>query len=95
MQPHDILVKPIITERSMADAENKRYTFKVAKNANKYQIKDAVEKIFEVKVARVNTMNFNGKLMRLGKTQGRRPDWKKAIVTLTADSKEIKFFEGV
>lgn len=95
MQPHDILIKPVITERSMVDAQNKRYTFEVAKNANKYQIKDAVEKIFEVKVTKVNTMNFDGKVKRLGKNEGKRPNWKKAIVTLTPDSKEIKFFEGI
>ncbi len=95
MQPHDILIKPIITERSMTQAAAKRYTFKVAKDANKYQIKDAVEKIFEVKVLRVNTINMNGKLKRMGRTQGKRADWKKAVVTVSADSKEIKFFEGM
>ncbi len=95
MQPQDILVKPIITERSMADAQLKRYTFRVAKDANKYQIRDAVEKQFEVKVLRVNTMNFGGKLKKMGKFEGRRADWKKAIVTLSPDSKEIKFFEGI
>lgn len=95
MQPHDILIKPIITERSMTQAALKRYTFQVAKGANKYQIKDAVEKIFEVKVLRVNTINMRGKLKRMGRTQGRRADWKKAVVTVSPDSKEIKFFEGM
>jgi large subunit ribosomal protein L23 len=95
MDTYDILIKPIITERSMTDAQDKRYTFQVAKTANKHQIKDAVEKAFAVKVVRVNTMNMNGKMKKMGRTQGRRPDWKKAIVILSADSKEIKFFEGM
>ena len=95
MNTYDILIKPIITERSMMDAQDKRYTFQVYKTANKYQIKDAVEKAFDVKVVRVNTMNMRGKLKRMGRTQGRRPDWKKAIVVLSPDSKEIKFFEGM
>ncbi|MFA0815820.1 MAG: 50S ribosomal protein L23 [Anaerofustis sp.] len=95
MNPHDILIKPIITERSMVDAQDKRYTFQVSKTANKYQIKDAVESVFGVKVVRVSTMNMRGKLKRMGKTQGRRPDWKKAIVILSPESKEIKYFEGM
>lgn len=94
MNAYDIVIKPIITERSMSDAQFKRYTFQVAKEANKYQIKDAVEEIFSVKVVSVNTMNMRGKLKRQGKTEGRRPDWKKAVVTLSADSKELKFFES-
>ena len=95
MNPHDILIKPIITERSMDAAEDKRYTFQVYKTANKYQIKDAVEEVFNVKVQKVNTMNMRGKLKRQGRTQGRRPNWKKAIVVLSPDSKEIKFFDGM
>ncbi len=95
MNPHDILIKPIITERSMDEAEDKRYTFQVCKTANKYQIKDAVEEVFNVKVQKVNTMNMRGKLKRQGRTQGRRPNWKKAIVVLAPDSKEIKFFDGM
>ncbi len=95
MNPHDILIKPIITERSMEHAQSKRYTFQVYKTANKYQIKDAVESIFGVKVVRVSTMNMRGKMKKQGKTQGRRPDWKKAIIVLSADSKEIKYFEGM
>lgn len=95
MVAQDIILKPIITENSMEEAQVKKYTFKVMKNANKYQIKDAVEELFEVKVSSVKTMNYNGKLKRMGRTEGKRPDWKKAIVTLTADSKEIKFFEGM
>ena len=95
MNPHDIVVSPIITEKSLMDAQEKKYTFKVAKDANKYQIKDAVEAIFDVKVAKVNTMNMLGKMKRMGRNEGRRASWKKAIVTLTEDSKEIKFFENV
>jgi len=92
METYDILIRPIITERSMEDAALKRYTFQVAKNANKYQIKDAVQAAFKVKVARVNTMNMRGKLKRQGTTKGYTPSWKKAIVTLTPDSDEIKLF---
>ncbi len=95
MNPYDIIIKPIVTEQSMYDAEDKKYTFQVAKNANKYQIKDAVEEIFEVTVAKVNTMNIRGKVKRQGRTQGKRADWKKAVVTLTADSKEIQFFDNI
>ncbi|MGN8914511.1 MULTISPECIES: 50S ribosomal protein L23 [Anaerofustis] len=95
MNPHDIIIKPIVTEQSMIDAANKKYTFKVMKNANKYQIKDAVEAIFDVDVKQVNVMNMNGKVKRMGRTQGRRANWKKAIVTLTEASKEIKFFENI
>lgn len=95
MFAQDIIIKPIITENSMMDAQDKKYAFEVKKNANKYQIKDAVEEIFGVKVVKVNTMNYDGKVKRMGRTEGKRPDWKKAIVTLSADSKEIKFFEGM
>jgi len=94
MDKYDIIVRPIITERSMAEARKKRYTFEVAKTANKYQIKDAVQDIFKVQVVKVNTMNMKGKLKRQGATKGYRPNWKKAIVTLTADSNEIKFFDS-
>ena len=79
----------------MMDAQEKKYAFEVNKKANKHQIKDAVEELFQVKVVRVNTMNYSGKLKRMGRTEGKRPDWKKAVVTLSADSKEIKFFEGM
>ena len=95
MNKYDVIVKPIITERSMMDAESKRYTFQVNKNANKHQIKDAVEQIFSVKVTRVNTMNMLGKTKRMGRSEGKRSDWKKAIVILSPESKEIKFFEGL
>ncbi|SDZ31647.1 LSU ribosomal protein L23P [Proteiniborus ethanoligenes] len=93
--PHDIIRKPIITERSMNDMAEGKYTFVVDKKANKTEIKNAVEKVFGVKVEKVNTMNMQGKLKRQGIHVGRRPSWKKAIVTLTKDSKGIEFFEGM
>lgn len=93
--PRDIIMKPIITERSMADAEVKKFTFKVDKRANKIEIKNAVEVIFGVDVEKVTTMNMKGKLKRTGRFVGRRANWKKAIVKLTPGSKGIQFFEGV
>ena len=93
--PHDVIIKPIITEESMNDMAYKKYTFKVDKRANKSEIKKAVENIFNVKVEKVNTMNILGKEKRMGVHVGRRPSWKKAIVTLTEDSDEIEFFEGM
>ena len=91
----DIILKPIITEKSMAGISLKKYTFKVAKDANKIEIAKAVESLFNVTVDKVNTMNCKGKAKRMGAHQGYRPDWKKAIVTLTADSKGIEFFESM
>ena len=93
--PHDIIIKPIITEKRMEEMANGKYTFMVDKKANKSEIKKAVEKIFDVKVEKVNTMNMLGKVKRQGLTYGRRPSWKKAIVKLTEDSKGIEFFEGM
>ena len=96
---HDIIRKPIISERSMEvtfDREGneiKKYSFEVPQDANKVEIKKAVEEIFGVKVASVNTMNVTGKLKRMGRYEGRRASYKKAIVTLTKDSKTIEFFE--
>ena len=95
MTHYDIILRPIITERSMANMEENKYTFVVAKKANKTEIKTAIEKIFDVKVKSINTMNMRGKVKRQGATSGRRPNWKKAIVTLTDDSKSIEFFEGM
>lgn len=99
MNSYDILKRPIISERSMEvilDKEGneiKKYTFEVPKTANKVEVKKAVEEVFGVKVAKVNTMNVLGKIKRMGKNEGRRPSWKKAIVTLTDDSKTIEFFD--
>ena len=95
MTAYDIIIKPVVTERSMENMESKRYTFKVDTRANKSEIKKAVETIFGVKVKKVNTMNLTGKKKRMGANVGKRPDWKKAIVTLTEDSKEIEFFESI
>ena len=90
---YDIILKPVVTEKSMSAMEDKRYTFLVHPDANKIQIKEAVEKMFDgVKVASVNTINYNGKVKRRGMTYGRTPKKKKAIVTLTAASKEIELF---
>ena len=93
--PRDIIIRPIISERSMDDSEQNKYTFEVAKTANKIEVKEAVESIFDVTVEKVSTMNMSGKIKRRGRTEGRRPNWKKVIVKLTADSKGIEFFEGV
>ena len=93
--PHDIIIKPIITEDSMDKMEDNKYSFKGAVDANKSEIKKAVEAIFDVKVVKVNTMNMKGKKKRVGQHVGRTSDWKKAIVTLTEDSKAIEFFEGM
>ena len=94
--PRDVIIRPVITEHSYDAMENNVYTFEVAKNANKIEIAKAVEEIFGVKVAKVNTLNMYGKEKRMGRyPAGRRPSWKKAMVTLTADSKSIEFFEGM
>ena len=92
---HDIILKPIITEESMMGTAFKKYTFKVAKDANKAEIKSAIEEVFGVKVAKVNTMNCKGHLRRYGRYQGYTPAWKKAIVTLTEESDTIDFFDGL
>lgn len=92
----DIILKPVITERSMdLMREQSKYTFKVALNANKVEIKQAIEELFKVKVAAVNTMKYDGKEKRRGYTKGMTPQYKKAIVTLTADSKSIEFFDNL
>lgn len=93
--PYDIIIAPLVTEQSMDLMADHKYVFKVDRRATKPEIKAAVEKIFDVKVKKVNTMNVRGKTKRLGQNIGKRPDWKKAIVKLTDDSKAIEFFEGV
>nr|WP_278308746.1 50S ribosomal protein L23 [Peptostreptococcus russellii] len=90
--PHDIIIKPVVTEQSMAEMANKKYTFVVAKNANKTEVKKAVEKIFDVEVASVNTLNYDGKTKRMGRTVGKTASFKKAVVKLTEGSKDIEFF---
>lgn len=93
--PQDIILKPVITERSMDNLQVGKYTFKVAKDANKSEIKKAVETLFGVQVAKVTTINVKGKLKRVGRYEGMTSSWKKAIVTLTEGSKAIEFFEGM
>ena len=92
---YDIIIKPIITEQSMEATEEKKYVFQVANDANKIEIKKAVEEIFGVKVEKVNTIRMDGKEKRMGVHIGRRANWKKAMVKLTADSMTIEFFEGM
>ena len=95
MDARDIIIAPVVTEKSVTLMADKKYTFKVEKNANKIQIAKAVEEIFGVKVAKVNTISMKGAKRRMGRFEGYRSDWKKAIVTLTADSKTIEFFDGM
>lgn len=90
----DIILKPIITEDSMERLPNGKYTFEVAVDANKVEIKKAIEQLFDVKVAKVNTISVKGKEKRMGRYTGFRPDWKKAIVTLEGE-KTIEFFDGM
>ena len=91
----DIILAPVITEKSMYGVAEKKYTFKVAHDANKIEIAHAVEQLFDVNVAKVNTISVRGRFKRMGRNEGYRPDWKKAIVTLTENSKTIEFFEGM
>ena len=96
VQYYDVILKPIVTEKSMNAMSDKKYTFLVHTEANKTQIKEAVEKMFPgTKVATVNTMNYDGKAKRRGATTGKTAKTKKAIVQLTADSKEIEVFQGL
>ena len=92
---YDIILKPVITEKSMEMLTQGKYTFKVAKDANKVEIRQAIEAIFNVKVVKVNTLNVKSKPKRVRYQEGRTRTWKKAMVTLTADSKTIEFFEGM
>lgn len=93
--PYDVIIRPVITENAMDLTADKKYTFEVARQSNKIEIKSALERIFEVEVAKVNTMIVKGKLKRQGRTSGHRRSWKKAIITLTPESKEIELFEGM
>jgi len=93
--PYDIIIRPVLTEKSYDGMADKKYAFEVAIGANKTEIKQAIETIFDVKVESVNTMRIQGKLKRQGRTQGRRPERKKAYVKLTEGSKTIEFFEGM
>ena len=95
MLAEDIILKPLLTEKGYDGIADKKYTFIVAKSANKTQIKLAVEKLFGVDVKSVNTVNCKGKLKRMGRNEGYTPDYKKAIVQLEADSKAIEFFNSL
>ena len=95
MFAQDIVIRPIITEKAMAGIAAKKYTFEVAKNANKIEIAKAVEELFGVDVEKVSTVNVRGRLRRQGRNQGYTRAWKKAYVTLKPESKEIEFFEGM
>ena len=93
--PYDVIIKPVISEKSMDAAQVKKYTFKVAVDANKTEVKKAVEEIFDVEVAKVNIMNVVGKQKRMGRYVGMTAATKKAVVTLTENSKEIEFFQSL
>lgn len=95
MKGYDIILKPILTEKSYGGIPQKDYTFEVKKQATKTEIKTAVEQIFGVKVERVNVTNYEGKMKRMGRTQGKTASSKKAYVKLTQDSKPIEFFESL
>ena len=93
--PYDIVLRPVLTEKSYDNAQVKKYTFIVSRKSNKSEIKQAVEQIFDVHVDKVNTLTRKGKKKRMGRHEGYRPTTKRAIVKLTADSKKIEFFEGM
>lgn len=95
MLPQDIIIRPLLTEKGYDGIADKKYSFIVAKSANKIEIKQAVEKLFGVQVESVNTINCKGKLKRMGRTSGYTPDYKKAVVQLKADSKTIEFFDSL
>ncbi|RSL28974.1 50S ribosomal protein L23 [Salibacterium salarium] len=95
MDARDVIKRPVITERSADLMEEKKYTFEVDVKANKTQVQKSIEEIFDVSVEKVNTLNYKGKFRRFGRYTGYKPKRKKAIVTLTSESQEIEFFEGV
>jgi large subunit ribosomal protein L23 len=95
MVAQDIVIRPVITEKSMAGLGEKKYTFEVAPKAGKIEIARAVEELFGVKVKKVNTLHVRGRMRRQGRSEGYTRSWKKAIVTLTEESKTIEFFEGM
>ena len=95
MNARDIILAPVVTEKAVSVLPEKKYTFKVARGANKIEIAKAIEEIFGVKVLKVNTVSMKGSLRRMGRNEGYTSDWKKAIVTLTPASKTIEFFDGL
>lgn len=90
----EIIIKPVVTEKSVDLMQENKYCFRVAKDANKIEIKNAVEEIFKVTVINVNTVNVHGKMKRMGRTQGKTASWKKAVVTLR-EGDSIEVFEGL
>lgn len=95
MTAHSIILRPIVTEKTMDGVQNKKYTFEVAKNATKIDIARATEELFGVKVQKVNTLHVRGQMRRQGRYEGYTRSWKKAVVTLTEQSKTIEFFESM
>ena len=95
MVANEIIIRPIITEKTMTGVQNKKYSFEVAKAATKIDVARAVEELFGVKVDSVNTLHVRGRMRRQGRFEGYTRSWKKAVVTLTADSKTIEFFESM
>ena len=95
MTAYDIIKRPIVTEQSMDQMADRKYTFEVAVSANKIEIKKAVEEIFGVEVEKVTTINMDGKVKRMGMNIGKRASWKKAVVTLSEDSAPIAFFDSM
>ena len=92
---YDVIKRPLVSERSMEQLTDRKYSFEVSRSANKIEIKKALEDIFGVEVERVTTMVVHGKVKRMGATSGKRPDWKKAIIKLTEQSKTIEFFDSL
>ena len=95
MAAQDIIIRPIVTEKTMDGVQNKKYTFEVAKDATKIDIARAVEELFGVKVSKVNTLHVRGHMRRQGRSEGYTPSWKKAVVTLTEGSQSIDFFDSM
>ena len=95
MTAQDIIIRPIVTEKTMDGVQVKKYTFEVAKNATKIDVARAVEELFGVEVSKVNTLHVRGHLRRQGRTEGYTREWKKAVVTLTEGSKTIEFFDSM
>lgn len=95
MNPRDIILAPVVTEKAVGQIADRKYTFRVANGANKIEIRKAVEEIFGVQVEKVNTISMKGQKRRYGRFEGYTSDWKKAVVTLTEGSKTIEFFDGL
>ena len=95
MKQYDVIIKPLLTEKSYSDVANKKYAFIVKRDSNKAEIKKAIEEIFNVKVEKVNTLNYDGKFKVQGRAQGYTSKFKKAYVTLSKDSKSIEFFDSL